>query len=81
MASIFWHHDLAQAAPVATLGTLNWQVSKIAFDAAKVFTLFCVKNLVMTLCHPLRYGQLRVPLVEHRVPDDTEAVAAAAACQ
>ncbi len=69
LASLAWHHDLAQAAPVATLGTLHWQVSKMAFDAAKVITIFFGKNLVVALWHPARYGQLRAPLVEQRVPD------------
>ena len=69
LAAIGWQHDLAQAAPVASLGTLKWQVSKMAFDAAKVVTLFCVKILVMALWHPMRYGQLRAPLTEQRVPD------------
>jgi hypothetical protein len=69
MASIAWHHDLAQAAPVATLGTLRWQVSKMAFDATKVLIIFFIKNLVMVLVHPARYGQVRAPLVEQRVPD------------
>ncbi len=69
MASIAWHHDLAQAAPVAALGTLRWQVSKIAFDALKVITIFYIKNLVMALRHESRYGQLRAPLVEQHVPD------------
>jgi hypothetical protein len=69
MASIAWHHDLAQAAPMATLGTLNWQVSKMAFDATKVLTIFFMKNFVIALWHPTRYGQLRAPLVEQRMPD------------
>ena len=68
--SIAWHHDLAQAAPMARLGTLNWQVSKIAFDAIKVLVLFYIKNLVMAVLHPARFGQLRAPLVEQRVPAD-----------
>ncbi len=68
MASLAWHHELAQAAPVAAMGTLSWQVSKMAFDAAKVFSVFSIKNLVMALWHPARYGQLRAPLVEQRVP-------------
>ncbi len=75
LASIAWHHDLAQAAPVAALGTLRWQVSKMAFDAAKVLLIFFVKNLTMALMHPMRYGQLRAPLVEQRVPDNVEAAA------
>jgi hypothetical protein len=70
MVSVAWHHDLAQAAPAAALGTLRWQVSKVAFDACKVFTIFCTKNLVMVILHPSRYGQLRAPLVEQRVPDE-----------
>ena len=45
MASIAYHHELADAAPVAVLGTLRWQVSKMAFDACKVFIFFCCKNL------------------------------------
>ncbi len=77
LAAIAWHHDLAQAAPMAALGTLQWQVSKMAFDAAKVLTIFFVKNLIMALRHPARYGQLRAPLVEQRVPDDVEAAASA----
>jgi hypothetical protein len=77
LASIAWHHDLAQAAPVATLGTLNWQVSKMAFDALKVITLFYIKNLSAFVVHPTRFGQLRAPLVEQRVPDAEAAPAAA----
>jgi hypothetical protein len=78
MASISFHHELAQAAPVAALGTLRWQVSKMAFDAAKVMTVFCIKNFIMALRHPTRYGQLRAPLVEQRVPDDVVAAATSA---
>ncbi len=74
-ASISWHHDLAQAAPMATLGTLNWQVSKMAFDACKVFIIFFIKNLIVFILHPSRYVQLRAPLVEQRVPDAEAAVA------
>ncbi len=82
MAAIAWQHDLAQASPVAALGTLRWQVSKMAFDAAKVMTIFYVKNLGMAAWHPARYGQLRAPLVEQRVPSDVEAAMAvvASAC-
>ncbi len=57
---------------MATLGTLSWQVSKMAFDAAKVLTIFNIKNFIMALWHPSRYGQLRAPLVEQCVPDDAE---------
>jgi hypothetical protein len=63
------NHDLAQAAPNVTLGTLQWQVSKMAFDAGKILAFFYAKHLLMALQHPLRYGQLRTPLVEQRVPN------------
>ncbi len=64
---------------MAALGTLRWQVSKMAFDAAKVLTMFCIKNLVTALRHPTRYGQLRAPLVEQRVPDAEAAAGSVAA--
>ena len=63
---------------MARLGTLNWQVSKMAFDAMKVLVLFYIKNLVMALVHPSRYGQLHTALVEQRVPVRAEAAAAPA---
>jgi hypothetical protein len=77
MSAVSWHHELAQAAPAAALGTLRWQVSKMAFDALKVVVLFFLKNLIMAAWHQARYGQLRAPLVEQRVPDDAQAVVAA----
>ncbi len=78
LATIAWHHGLAQAAPAAALGTLNFQVSKLAIDGLKVVTVFYIRNLVMALRHPERYGQLRAPLVEQHVPDDEAARPAAA---
>jgi hypothetical protein len=68
MASIAVHVDLAQAAPSAHLGTLNWQSSKAAFDAGRVFIIFFVKHFTMLIVHPARFGQLRTPLVAQRAP-------------
>ena len=66
MVSIVVHYDLAQAAPSAYLGTLDWQSSKASFDAGKVFLIFGVKHFIMFVIHPARFGQLRTPLIEHR---------------
>ncbi len=68
MASLAWHHELAQAAPSVRLGTLNWQSSKTAFDAGKAFAIFFLKHFIMFILHPARFGQLRAPLVEQRLP-------------
>lgn len=68
MVSIVVHDDLAQAAPSAHLGTLNWESSKAAFDAGKVFIIFFIKHFAMFVMHPARFGQLRAPLVAQRVP-------------
>lgn len=68
MVSIVVHYDLAQAAPSASLGTLDWQSSKASFDAGKVFLIFGIKHFIMFVIHPARFGQLRTPLIEHRTP-------------
>ena len=78
MVAIMKNRSLAESAPVFSLGTLSYQVSKMGFDSYRMVTFFLLKNAVFLFRFQERYGQLRTPLVEttipscevHRVQDD-----------
>lgn len=69
MCAVVWAHPVeAAASPAVQLGTLRWEVAKIAFDACKVMFFFTGKVLVFHLRYPARYSHLRAHLEEQLVP-------------
>ena len=68
MVAIMMNRSLADSAPVFSLGTLSYQVSKMSFDSCRMVTFFLAKNAVFLFRFQERYGQLRTRLVETTVP-------------